>query len=90
MRKLHAFGQIIPAHLNFLKSATVSVSLVFQTIERLKPVGMQETNMEPVVNREVRQLCKAVAEEQEPTRVRQLLDQLLETLDERLLMASLF
>jgi len=46
--------------------------------------------MEPVVNREVRQLCKAVAEEQEPARVRQLLDQLLEVLDERLLMASLF
>ena len=46
--------------------------------------------MEPVVNREVRQLCKAVAEEQEPMRVKQLLDQLLDILDERLLMASLF
>jgi hypothetical protein len=77
--------------LNFFSSATVFASLVFQRIERLKRLcGMQETNMEPLVNREVRQLCKAVAEEQEPMRVRQLLDQLLDILDERLLMASLF
>ena len=70
--------------------ATVSIHLVFQTIERLKRLcAMQEGNMEPVVNREVRQLCRAVAEEQEPTQVRMLLDQLLEILDERLLMASL-
>lgn len=46
--------------------------------------------MEPVVNREIRQLCKAVSEEQEPSRVRALAEQLLEALNERLLMASLF
>jgi hypothetical protein len=46
--------------------------------------------MEPVVNREVRQLCKAVSEEQEPARARILLDELLEVLNERLLLSSLF
>jgi hypothetical protein len=46
--------------------------------------------MEPVVNPEVRQLCKAVSEEQEPGRLRLLLDQLLQVLDERMLLASLF
>jgi hypothetical protein len=46
--------------------------------------------MEPVVNREVRQLCKAVSEEQEPRQLKVLLDQLLQVLDERMLLASLF
>jgi hypothetical protein len=46
--------------------------------------------MEPVVNGEVRQLCKAVSEEQEPMKVKALLEELLQVLDERLLMASLF
>jgi hypothetical protein len=46
--------------------------------------------MEPVVNREVRQLCKAVAEEQEPGRAKALVEQLMQVLDERLLLASLF
>lgn len=46
--------------------------------------------MEPVISREVRQLCKAVSEEQEPSRAKILMDQLLDLLNERMLMASLF
>jgi hypothetical protein len=45
--------------------------------------------MEPVVNTDVRQLCKAVAEETNPERIKTLLDELLQLLDERQLLASL-
>ena len=66
---------------------------MFQRIERRtvgKDLGWWEEIMEPVVNRELRQLCKAVSEEQEPGRLRALLDQLVQVLDERMLLASLF
>jgi len=45
--------------------------------------------MEPAVNTDVRQLCKEVAEETNPERTKVLLDELLELLDERQLLASL-
>jgi hypothetical protein len=45
--------------------------------------------MEPAVTTYVRQLCKAVAEEVDPQRMKSLLDELLQVLDERLLLASL-
>jgi hypothetical protein len=45
--------------------------------------------MEPVVNTDVRQLCKAVAEETNPERMQTLLDELQQLLDERQLLASL-
>jgi hypothetical protein len=46
--------------------------------------------MEPVVNFEVRELCKAVSEENDPERAKTLVEALLQTLDERQLVASLF
>jgi hypothetical protein len=45
--------------------------------------------MEPFVNPDVRRLCKAVAEESNPERAKALLDELLELVDERQLMAAL-
>jgi hypothetical protein len=45
--------------------------------------------MEPVVNSEVRDLCRAVSQEQDSERLKRLLDELLTTLDERQLLASL-
>lgn len=45
--------------------------------------------MEPVVNYEVRELCRAVWQEQDSERLKRLLDELLTTLDERQLLASL-
>lgn len=45
--------------------------------------------METQVTTDVRQLCKAVTEEQNPERVNALLDQLTAVLDERQLAASL-
>jgi len=39
---------------------------------------------------DVRRLCKAVLEEEDPARLRLLLDELLQILDERKLVASLF
>ena len=45
--------------------------------------------MEPVVNSEVRELCKAVSEEEDSERLKNLLDELLTVLEERQLVASL-
>ena len=45
--------------------------------------------MESVVS-DVRRLCKAVSEEEDAARVKILLDELLQILDERRLIASLF
>ncbi|HEY2359497.1 MAG TPA: hypothetical protein VGK36_00165 [Candidatus Angelobacter sp.] len=45
--------------------------------------------MEPSLNNDVRRLCKAVAEETNPDRIKTLLDQLFDLLDERQLLASL-
>jgi NTP pyrophosphatase (non-canonical NTP hydrolase) len=45
--------------------------------------------MESVVNSEVRELCKAVAQEEDPEQMKSLLDELLSMLDERQLIASL-
>ncbi|HEY7354197.1 MAG TPA: hypothetical protein VH596_15630 [Terriglobales bacterium] len=45
--------------------------------------------MESVINSEVRQLCKAVSEEQDSERLKTLLETLTEILDERMLVASL-
>jgi len=46
-------------------------------------------NMDSVVNSEVRELCKAVSQEQDSERLKRLLDELLTVLDERQLLASL-
>ena len=45
--------------------------------------------MEAVINSEVRELCRAVSQEQDSERLRRLLDELLTVLDERQLLASL-
>jgi hypothetical protein len=45
--------------------------------------------MESVTDRELRSLCKSVAEEQDPGRMKVLLDRLLQILEERQLLASL-
>ena len=45
--------------------------------------------MESPNDRELRSLCKSVSEEQDPARMRALLDRLLQILDERQLLASL-
>jgi hypothetical protein len=45
--------------------------------------------MESVINSEVRQLCKAVSEEQDSERLKTLIEKLTEILDERMLVASL-
>ncbi|HEX6805861.1 MAG TPA: hypothetical protein VF133_19455 [Terriglobales bacterium] len=45
--------------------------------------------MESLTDREVRSLCKSVSEEQDPGRMRALLEQLFQLLDERQLLASL-
>ncbi|HKW16462.1 MAG TPA: hypothetical protein VJO35_03035 [Terriglobales bacterium] len=46
--------------------------------------------MESAITSEVRELCKAVAEERDTNRVRMLLDKLLQALNERELLLSLF
>jgi hypothetical protein len=46
--------------------------------------------MEPAATTDVRRLCKAVSEEQDSARVQSLLDELLDVLEERQLIASLF
>jgi hypothetical protein len=46
--------------------------------------------MEARTTAEVRRLCKAVAEEQDVNRMRALLDDLLQALNERELLMSLF
>jgi len=45
--------------------------------------------MESVVNSDVRELCKAVSEEEDSERMNFLLDELLRVLDERQLVAAL-
>jgi hypothetical protein len=45
--------------------------------------------MEQVVNSEVRELCQAVLQEENPQRLSALMDQLTEVLDERQLVCSL-
>ncbi|HZR64309.1 MAG TPA: hypothetical protein VFA85_04125 [Terriglobales bacterium] len=45
--------------------------------------------MEPTVNSKVRQLCKAVSEEQDTGRMQRLMDELLQVLNEREFAASL-
>jgi len=45
--------------------------------------------MEAVVNSEVRELCKAVSQEEDSERLKSLLDELLTVLEERQLVASL-
>jgi hypothetical protein len=47
--------------------------------------------MEPdITNSDVRELCKAVSEEQDSERMNALLDELLLTLEERQFLAALF
>jgi hypothetical protein len=57
--------------------------------EDLQEPNVGAKNMEPVVNSEVRQLCRAVSQEQDSERLKRLLDELLTVLDERQLLASL-
>jgi NTP pyrophosphatase (non-canonical NTP hydrolase) len=71
------------------------VLVVFRHMERLehilqegkRPAGVN--TMESVVNSEVRELCKAVSQEEDSERLKSLLDELLTALDERQLVASL-
>lgn len=53
-------------------------------------VGRKAKVMESVVSFEIRQLCKAVSEEENSERLKVLLDDLLRVLDERQLVAALF
>ncbi len=46
--------------------------------------------MESGVNSDVRELCKAVSQEEDSERMKVLLDELLRILDERQLLAALF
>jgi NTP pyrophosphatase (non-canonical NTP hydrolase) len=68
---------------------------VFPYTEGLEDVLQEVTgnvganNMDSVVNSEVRELCKAVSQEQDSERLKRLLDELLTVLDERQLLASL-
>lgn len=45
--------------------------------------------MESVINSDLRELCRAVSQEQDSERLKRLLDELLTALDERQLLASL-
>jgi hypothetical protein len=49
----------------------------------------EEETSEPVVNSAVRELCKAISQEEDSRRMASLLDELLRLLDERQLMMSL-
>lgn len=67
---------------------------MFSFIERLEdvlqvviPVGAK--TMESVINSDLRELCRAVSQEQDSERLKRLLDELLTALDERQLLASL-
>jgi hypothetical protein len=76
------------------RAATLSVIAVFPHIERLEGVLQEVTpggskSMESIVNPEVRELCRAVSQEQDSERLKRLLDELLTVLDERQLLASL-
>jgi hypothetical protein len=46
--------------------------------------------MESGINSDVRELCKAVSEEEDSERMKALLDELLRVLEERQLLAALF
>jgi hypothetical protein len=46
--------------------------------------------MESGLNSDVRELCKAVSQEQDSERMKALLDELLRTLEERQFLAALF
>lgn len=46
--------------------------------------------MESAITSEVRELCKAVTEERDANQIRMLLDRLLQALNERELLLSLF
>jgi hypothetical protein len=47
-------------------------------------------SMESGINSDVRELCKAVSEEEDSERMKALLDELLRVLEERQLLAALF
>jgi hypothetical protein len=61
----------------------------WKTIKALK-AGGEEIMESGVVSSEIRELCKAVSQEEDSERMKLLLDQLLRVLDERELVASLF
>jgi NTP pyrophosphatase (non-canonical NTP hydrolase) len=69
--------------------------MVFFPIERLEGILQEEIKnvgakaMEPVINTEVRELCRAVSQEKDSERLKRLVDELLTVLDERQLLASL-
>jgi len=70
---------------NFLRGCGV------RKLERRLLGWRRETErMESSVNSDVRELCKAVSEEQDSERMKALLDELLRVLDERQLLAALF
>jgi hypothetical protein len=76
------------AQRNPIQRATVDRPTVFQ------PLGVRESrhagdSMETGFTLEVRRLCKAVAEEQDSARIQVLLDELLQMIDERQLVAAL-
>ena len=64
-------------------------ALVTARERKMVAVVLQRWVMDSVNDRELRSLCKSVSEEQDPARMRVLLDRLLQILDERQLLASL-
>src|SRR5438105_5521782 len=76
------------AHRNLIQRATVDLPTVFQPL-RVKESRHAGDSMETGFTLEVRRLCKAVAEEQDSSRIQVLLDELLQIIDERQLIASL-
>jgi hypothetical protein len=80
-----------------LKPATICSAVVFRNVERLEHslqdgeqwLKQESEIMESVVNSDVRELCKAVLEEEDSERLKVLLDELLRVLDERQLAAAL-
>ena len=88
---LDHFALVIPV----LKTATISPAVVFRKLERLARslqalLREAEVMESVVVSSDVRQLCKAVSEEQDSKRLKALLDELLRVLDEHQLLAALF
>jgi type III secretory pathway component EscV len=84
----------LPPGRNYLRANSVSTHRTFGTglastfcEKEGRFVGVEI--MESVVNSEVRELCKAVSQEEDSERLKRLLDELLSMLDERQLMASL-
>jgi hypothetical protein len=78
---------------NYLLASSVSTHRTFgiclATWKAERESRFMESVVHSEVNSEVRELCKAVSQEEDPEQMESLLDELLSMLDERQLMASL-